>query len=281
MTERERPLPHEQATSTRRVVALVLGREERGRLAGGLRQIATLVAVETVAAMRQTILAAPQSIAAVIVEARDGQGLSCIPAVMQLRVRFPRLPIIGYCDLAMRGGNDAVGLVQAGACDLIFRGIDDTGIALRNALASAQQGSAALRVADALRAVVAPDAHPFVEYCVLQIKGSPTVAAAARALGVHRKTLVNICARAALPAPVRLIAWCRLLLAAALLEQPTYSIEAVGELLEFPSSTAFRHTIRRHLGVTASEVRRAGGLSFVLARFREQMEPRVVAHSAG
>ena len=99
-----------------------------------------------------------------------------------------------------------------------------------------------------------------------------TVAAVAQALGVHRKTLVNQCSRAKLPPPATVLGWCRLFLAAALLERKSYAIERIALELDYPSSTALRNTFRRYVGATATEVRAQGGLEFVLDCFARRLE---------
>jgi len=115
---------------------------------------------------------------------------------------------------------------------------------------------------------------PLLEHCLTFGRRAITVAAAATALGVHRKTLVNLCARSKLPPPAMLVGWCRLFLVAALLERKSYTVERIAHELDYPSSTALRNTIRRYVGVTATEARDRGGLQFVLDHFARQIEAR-------
>jgi AraC-like DNA-binding protein len=115
---------------------------------------------------------------------------------------------------------------------------------------------------------------PLLEHCLTFGRRPITVEGAATALGVHRKTLVNLCARTKLPPPAMLVGWCRLFLVAALLERRSYTVERIAHELEYASSTALRNAIRRYVGVTATEVRDRGGLAFVLDRFAHQLEVR-------
>lgn len=217
------------------------------------------------------------AVAAVILEARDAAGVPTTSFVAQLCDHLPAVPIIGYCDVAPRGGGDAVALVRAGVHDIVLRGVDDGAIALRDALLGASHCTAANRVMSVLKAIVHPCVLPLLEHCVRFGRRPMTVAAVAQALGVHRKTLVNQCSRAKLPPPAIVLGWCRLFLAAALLERKSYAIERIALELDYPSSTALRNTFRRYVGATATQVRSQGGLEFVLDYF----EGRVKAAQSG
>src|SRR3546814_9586520 len=78
---------------------------------------------------------------------------------------------------------------------------------------------------------------PFVTFCLEQARRAITVPEAAAALGVHRKTLVDRLAAAGFPTPSAMIAWCRLITAARLLEDPGRTVEQVALLLDFPSGS--------------------------------------------
>jgi transcriptional regulator GlxA family with amidase domain len=93
------------------------------------------------------------------------------------------------------------------------------------------------------------------------------VADLANALGYHRKTLVNHCTQARVPPPQELMAWCRLTVAAGLLQTTPRTIESVALGLDFPSDTALRNMMKRYTGLRASEVRAAGGMRAVIAAF--------------
>ena len=182
------------------------------------------------------------------------------------------MPIIGYCDLGARRTGEAVALIRAGVHELVLRGVDDDALALRDALVGASHSTAANRVITTVRPLVDASILPLLEHCLSFGRRPITVAGAAGALGVHRKTLVNQCARSKLPPPAILLGWCRLFLVAALLERRSYTVERIAHELEYPSSTALRNAIRRYVGVTATEVRDHGGLHFVLDRFARQLE---------
>ena len=246
---------------------MVHDRMDRARLAGALQPAFAVRFVSRLAELRTDLAAMPLELCAILTEAVDGDGVPVTTAVAHWRTLAPRAAILGYCRRPEESARDAVDLARAGVDELVFRGVDDFGVALRGTLASAEQACAATRALAVLREVVDPAALPFIEHCLHYGKRSLRVGEVARALGVHRKTLVNQCARAELPPPEIVIGWCRLCLVGAMLEATGCTIERVAGLLDYPSSTALRNTVRRYLNVTATELRGRGGLAYVLERF--------------
>ena len=91
----------------------------------------------------------------------------------------------------------------------------------------------------------------------------------ARALGVNRKTLVNHCKAAGFPSPGAVIAWCLILLTAALLATPGVTVERIGVQLNFPSATALRNMLKRYTGLRPTALRDPTALAELCARFLE------------
>jgi transcriptional regulator GlxA family with amidase domain len=116
-----------------------------------------------------------------------------------------------------------------------------------------------------------PAVHDVIEYAVAHAKCRVHLDQVAKALGVHRRTLVNRCRRAGLPPPAQLLTWCRLSVAGTLLEQPACTIRDVAASLGFSSCAALRNLIRRYLHVTGTELRARGGLEFVAHRFAQSV----------
>jgi len=68
------------------------------------------------------------------------------------------------------------------------------------------------------------------------------------------------------PAPSILITWCRLIIAAHLLEMRGDSVERVALALDYPSATALRNTLRRYCGCRPADLR-SGGMESLVAAF--------------
>jgi AraC-like DNA-binding protein len=152
--------------------------------------------------------------------------------------------------------------------------MDDERNALRLALHAAEQASAADFVLDALRPDAPPIVRPLLELYLRGAEGAVPVIEAAKQLGVHRKTLRNRMQVAGYPAPAELRTWCRLFLAARLLDEVGRTVESVADQLEFPSSSALRNLLKRRTGLAPYALRDAGGLRYLLDEFRADCTAR-------
>ena len=255
-------------------LALIAGRLERLRIATAVRGHATPHFVGTAGELLAYLVQAPVLPAALIVEPRDCDGRSTAPIVRQLVTAHPALPIIGYCHAGYEHSRDILELGVAGAHELIFHGIDDSGVALRGVLASAGQACAAAQVLSAIAPDVPATLFPMFEFCLSYPERATSVQAVAQVLGVHRKTLVNYCAQASLPPPGAVLAWCRLLLVGHFLETPGRTVEGIALRVEFASATALRNMLRRYTGLRPQQVRERGGLRCVVAAFRKSLAER-------
>ena len=260
------------------LVALILDREARARVTAGTRGVARVVFCETVVEVHRAVESAWSGgtrVGAVIVEPRDSAGAPCDALIATLRRRAPAVPVLAYCSPTASGSADILAAARAGVSGLLLRGHDDVGIALRSALASAGDDCAARHIMRELGVVVPAGARPIVEHCVLHARSALTVSGIARALGVHRKTLVNRLAAARLPGPQTVVGWSRLLLVGHALEEPGLPVERIALDFDFPSATALRNMLKRYTGLRPAEVRENGGLSCVLHLAKRALAPYV------
>jgi AraC-like DNA-binding protein len=256
------------------VLGLITGKLERLRIATAVRGHATVQFVATAGELLAHLADSSALPLALIVEPRDCDGRSTAAVVRQLAAAHPRLPIIGYCRAGYEHSRDILELGLAGAHELLFHGIDDSGVALRGVLTSAGQACAATQVLRAIADDVPPALLPLFEFCLAYPERATSVQAVAHVLGVHRKTLVNYCAQASLPPPGAVIAWCRLLLVGHFLETPGRTVEGIALRVEFASATALRNMLRRYTGLRPQQVRERGGLRCVVEAFRRRLATR-------
>jgi AraC-like DNA-binding protein len=139
------------------------------------------------------------------------------------------------------------------------------------AMARASHRCLAEEVYAAVSGSLPRDAAALVRYCLEHASETPTVGDISRALGVHRRTLVNRMQQAMLPPPSELWAWARLLLAARYLEVPGRSVEWVASPVGSPSANALRNALKRYTGMVPSELREDHGFARATLAFRSAL----------
>ncbi len=253
------------------LLALITGRLERLRIATAVRGHAEVHFVGSTAELLAHLGECSTLPIALVIEPRDCDGRATSAIVRQLVAAHPALPVIGYCHAGYEHSRDILDLGVGGAHELLFHGIDDSGVALRGVLASASQACAATQVLNAIAADIPGALVPMFEFCLAYPERATSVQAVAHVLGVHRKTLVNYCAQASLPPPGAVLAWCRLLLVGHFLETPGRTVEGIALRVEFASATALRNMLRRYTGLRPQQVRERGGLRCVVDAFRRSL----------
>ena len=257
--------PRAARAACAQVALLVRDRAERARFISALRGTAEVIFCERGVELLR--LAQFGKITAVLTELSDRDGEATLPFVLQLARGYPSIPILVYTALDAPSCHALVDYVSCGTSEIVLRGHDDRTLALRRALDSAAVRRAVLRVMDALSARVGAHGATIVEHCLRNAGRSQRVGQIAAALSCPRRTLAHRLAAEELPPPRALIAWCRLLVAAQLLEDPARSIDHVALALDFGSGTALRNMLRYHTGLRPGDVRRRGGLLCVLELF--------------
>ncbi|MEO6445520.1 MAG: helix-turn-helix domain-containing protein [Gemmatimonadaceae bacterium] len=207
----------------------------------------------------------------VVVDLRDREGNSTLALVRDIRESFPSIPVLLYCAISPDTSRDVLAFARAGVNDLVLRDVDDLRWTLRTALSTAADHCSARTIIGMLEGIIPPNIMPMIRYCLENGRRAMTVEDVAEALSVHRKTLVDRLTAAGLPTPSAVIAWCRMLVAARLLEDPGRSIEQVALLLDFPSGTSLRNMMKRYTGLRPGEIRENGGVRCVLHALRREL----------
>ena len=255
---------------TRTVIALVLSRVACARIERAVGRKDRLILVRTLADLRHT-LRDVTTFVTLVAEARDQNGDPTAPYLRDVLALSPATAVIGYCHARSSSG-EILELAAAGIDELVQEGIDDEGIALRAAFDGGIEACAARIVRTAIDPLIPHEVRPLVDFCLQYPHEDQSVTGLGRALGVDRKTLLNHTHRVGLPPPSALAMWCRLLLAAAILERTGQSVEQVALALDFASPSAFRNVCRRYANGRASSWRAPGGLEMVVRCFREACE---------
>jgi AraC-like DNA-binding protein len=182
--------------------------------------------------------------------------------------------ILAYYIPGRATSSELATLMRAGAHQLVLHDLDDERTVLQAAFRSAEQTTVAEVILEELGDELPPSVRPLVELYLQGVDGPVSIQQAARQLGVHRRTLHHRMEVAGFPVPTELRAWCRLFLAARLLEDPGRTVESVALQLDFHSSSALRNLLKRRTGLAPHALRAAGGLQYLLAEFRQSCDAR-------
>ncbi len=188
-----------------------------------------------------------------------GSDISHIEEVTRaVRGQHPAVPVLVYAPLTAAASRAIVTLARAGVANVIIAGHDDLNHAVGPILARAASACAAEDAYRILSAVASPGVAAILNYGLRYGARAPTVADAAAALHVHRKTLAAWCHAGGAPSPRVLVTWCRLIIATERLADARWPAERVARVLGFGSGSALAGLIRRHIGLSRAELRERG-----------------------
>lgn len=204
-------------------------------------------------------------VALVVLEAHARPGVDLPALVRSLRANHPQLPITLYAHVRPGVSAAILDLVRAGAHHFVLAGVDDD--RLLGLTTTAARSSVRDDVLDRAEALHLPaDVLKILRQFLDAAERPLAVRDAAATLGVSRRTLLNRLAHEGVPGPRELAAWCRLVVAARLLDDPGLTVEYVANALEFPSGNALRNLLLRRLGVPLAALRQRGGYAYVRDR---------------
>jgi AraC-like DNA-binding protein len=175
-----------------------------------------------------------------------------------LREEYPVVPVLVYAPLTAAASRAMVALGRAGVVNAIIAGHDDLRHALEPILAEAASVCVAEAADARLSAVASSGVAEILNYALRHGSVAPTVADAARVLGVNRKTLAARCQSSGAPSPRVLVTWCRLIIAVERLIEHRWSAERVARALGFSSGSTLTGLLKRHTGLTRPVLRERG-----------------------
>ncbi len=198
-----------------------------------------------------------------------------------LHSQHPAVPVLVYAPLTAAASRAVVTLAHAGVANVIIAGHDDLNHAVGPILARAASVCAAEDAYRKLSAVASPGVAAILNYALRYGARAPTVADAAAALHVHRKTLAAWCHSSGAPSPRVLVTWCRLIIAVERLADARWPAERVARHHGFGSGSALAGLIRRHIGLTRAQLRDRGSGIVVEMMARRLADGRRRKEAAG
>lgn len=253
------------------MLACALGPRHRAYVLDGLKRQADCLFLESFDELDE-VLRGQSQCDAVILAPIDSRNRTALSTVERLAADWPDTAIVILFPSRIENAPSPRLFAVAGAHQFVFEGVNNTATTVAVALASARRECVADVVFRSLQQLVPSSLHSVVQEVVSNPDTVATVEQLAPALGVHRKTLVNRCARSSFLAPAELIAWCRLCVVGYLLERSGATIESIALTQGFASHTALRNLIKRYTRQTATEIRRSGGLRAVIEAWQRRLE---------
>jgi AraC-like DNA-binding protein len=198
----------------------------------------------------------------------EGIGLTRV-----MRARHPSIPVLVYYDSTHTNPRELLAFFQAGAAEIVQTGSDDLRRVFASVLASAGHRVKARQMLDHLSPLLEAQARPLFEYLLEHGDAPLSIEQAASSVGLARRTLEKRLASLGYPSPETLIGWCRLLLAAHLLEDQGRTYDEVALQLSFPSGMALRSMLKRYTGVSGRAAREEPGpVALILRHLTDQLK---------
>jgi len=196
--------------------------------------------------------------------------------------RFPAATVIAAFPVEPRHAAELRTLFDWGVADVIALGREDTPVALARRVRAVQARTVHRLLKRALPRGVPSRARILLTTAAETVAAGGQAPELAAALGVNERTVPRWCRRADLPAPRRLLAWLRLLLAADLLDDPGRSVASIAEACGYASEVSLKAALRKFMGAPPSELRRRGAFDTAARAFGEELfELREAARAQG
>lgn len=261
------------------IAALIRSATERARFASALPRHIVVHFANTGGEVIEKITNG--RVDAVIVGLHNERGESLAPAAQSIRRHFPFVTVLFYLSLVGADVREALALAASITPNaVIIRDIDDLPLVITQTVADTRDAGATGHIIAMVKRAAPPQLGDTLAFIARHAARPLYVADVAQYVGACRRTLFNRFQRAGLPTLARCIHWLRILHAAARLDSPHVTVEEVADRLGFASSSTLRHLLKRLTGMTASEIREAGGFWYLLHRAESVLGARAVASSA-
>jgi AraC-like DNA-binding protein len=196
--------------------------------------------------LRARLRTAPPSTFALVDADAPGGGLD--ERVRELVARFPMNPVVAVLDLEPGRVGDLRELLRWGVGEVVNFGVEGEPRAIAHRLGQAHARPLKRRLEAVAPRTLSQEGMTLL-YAAAEVAvdggGAPELA---HRLGVRPRTVADWCAREGFPPPRRLQAWVRLLLTAALLEDPERTVVGAARACGFSTDHSLRRAMRELTG---------------------------------
>lgn len=221
--------------------------------------------------LAEAVRTAPPS-ALVIVDPDGGGGEGLSDDLRQLLAEFPSTPVFAAMIVTPERLSDLRTLGTWGVTQVISLGHDDTVAAMSRRFRMAQGKPLKALLEQVLPADTTGRARALLDAAAEVVAVAGGAEDLARVLRVSRRTLLRWCQKSELPPPRELLAWMRILLAAALLDDPGRTTLAVAQGCGYANDSGLRRVMGRFLGMSPRELRRKGAFAEASRAFLQALE---------
>lgn len=223
-------------------------------------------------ALMEALAAAPLAALAVVDPYAGTPGRRDLaPQLQTLLGSFPSVTVLAALEIRPGSFHDLRTLGEWGVSEIIALDRDETTESIARKLRSTQG-----RLVRSLIGHSLPSSIPSRGRAVL---GAAAEVAArggqgrdlAEALHLTERALLRWCERSGLPAPRRLLAWMRILLAAEMLDHPEQTVLGVAHTCGYATDSSLRRAMQELTGATPSELRESGAFSRAADAFLDEL----------
>jgi AraC-like DNA-binding protein len=192
-------------------------------------------------ALAESMAGAAPSALALVDPYAGASGVS--PHLRELLARHPSVPVVAAVPPRPEGTGDVQALLEAGVSEIVDLGLERSVRTLWARLRAAHARPLKRRLEAELPCTSGAARHLLRAAAEVAVDGGGT-AELARRFGAAPRAASAWCAREGLPAPRRLNAWMRVLLAAMLLEEPGRSVLGAARASGYATDHALRRALR-------------------------------------
>ena len=189
---------------------------------------------------------------------RDG-GLS--HELRALLWEFPSATVVAAMEVRPGRSHDLRTLGEWGVTDILTIGEEDTAEAIARRLRGAQGRSLQNLLQRCLPATISGRARTLLMTAAEVVSLGGRGKDLARSLHLSERSVLRWSERAGLPPPRRLMAWMRILLAAALLDDPGRTVLSVAYACGYASDSSLRRAMQDFLGTIPTTLRKEGAFA--------------------
>jgi AraC-like DNA-binding protein len=192
-------------------------------------------------------------------------------ALRGLLAQYPSTAVLAAMDVSPDRFDDLRTLGRWGVVQVISLDHDDTPYAIAQRLRAARGRPLRALLEQVLPPETPGRARAIVEAATDVVTVGQHGSDLARSLHLSRRTLLRWCQRAGLPAPRRLLAWMRVLLACELLDDPGRTVLSVAHTCGYSSDSGLRRITQKFLDASPTDLREQGAFARASTAFVEAL----------